>query len=90
LSVSGEFQRIVGDAVACLERSPGGSAARLANALEEAARCGRSDLCDGAERVIALLEGPEAAHCRRADLQGEAFGRVTEHLRAICRVILGR
>lgn len=86
MSVSGEFQRVVGDAVALLERSPAGSARRLASALEEAARRGHRDLCDGAERVIALLEGPEAGR----DLQGEEFGRATEHLRSICRAILGR
>ncbi len=90
MSVSGEFQRLVGETVALLQRSQAGSASSLAGALVEAARLGRSDLSTGASEVVQLLEGPTGAPRFGSDPQGEEFGRAVEHLRTLCRAILGR
>ncbi len=90
MSVSGEFQRVLGDTVQCLLRCQGDAATALAADLGEAGRVGRADLSSGAERVVSLLDGPQARPPFESELQREEFGEAAEHLRAICRAILGR
>lgn len=90
MSVSGEFQRVVSDTAALLRASQAGGAASLAGALVEAARLGRNDLSAGASNVVELLEGPTGTPSFGTDQQCQEFGRAVEHLRAICRAILGR
>lgn len=90
MSVPGEFQRVVANTATFLQRSQAGGASSLAGALVEAARLGRGDLSAGASEVVRLLEGPTGAPRFGSDHQDEEFGRVVEHLRSLCRAILGR
>jgi hypothetical protein len=83
MSVSGEFQRALRACVAALPPS-----ARLARALEEAARLGREDLSKAARRVLELLDGPQLS-ARAPERGHEELEAAAAHLRAICRVILG-
>ena len=87
MSVSGEFQRVLADCRGLLERADGADPA-LAGSLAEAGSLGRQDLQAGASRVLELLD--QAAPDLGSDLEREAFSETREHLRAICRVILGR
>lgn len=70
------------DTVDCLLRSRLPDAERLASALDAAAQRGRDDLSDGAAQAAALLDAVEVP-------EGEA-AEALQHLRALCRAILGR
>jgi hypothetical protein len=89
VSVHGEFERVVGECVGFLRscRAPG--AERLGAVLEAAAREAHGDLCRGAEATLAALDGAEPPAFGSA-LQREAYARLSDHLAAVCRVIVGR
>jgi hypothetical protein len=89
VSVAGEFQRVLRDCVELLRACDEPRLERWIEDLDAAAREGREDLCAGAERALNVLgEVPGsrlAPELRRAEVV-----RCSEHLLAICRVILGR
>ena len=88
MSVSSEFQRVLGDCHGLLQRAVG-PGDPLVRSLIRAGRLGASDLPGAAEQVLAALDaepGPSFA----SDLEREEFAQVREHLSSICRVILGR
>ena len=88
MSVSSEFQRVLGECHGLLDRAAG-PGSPLARSLTQASRLGREDLPGAAERVLAVLDtGSSPAF--GSDLEREEFARVREHLSEICRVILGR
>jgi hypothetical protein len=89
MSVTGEFRRVLTDCATLLRRSPG-AATQLEEALSRADRVALDDLEGAAELVLRTLESGMAARSFGSDLEREEFARVAEHLRAICRVILGR
>ncbi len=88
MSVSGEFQRVLGECRGLLDRAAG-PGDPLALSLSQAGRLGRLDLPGAAERVLEVLDG-RPAPCFGSELEREEFARVRDHLSAICRVILGR
>ena len=89
MSVRGEFERVVAECVGCLLSSRAAGAERLGEALEAAAGEARIDLCRGAERTLAVLADAEPPAFASV-LQREEYARLSDHLAAVCRVILGR
>ena len=92
MSVTGEFHRLVADCVRCLEAGPTdpADARRWGGALEAAAARSDDSLSEAADAALVLLEDPTA---QPAFEDGEAqrrFAEHTDHLAAICRVIVGR
>jgi hypothetical protein len=85
VSVSGEFRRILGDAVECLREQPAEGADELAARLEAAAR--GEDLSGAAERVLGLVGTGRLAG---VGARSERLDDAAERLTAICRIILGR
>lgn len=91
LSVTGEFQRVLGDCLALLETEapPGGDP--WAQALREAAARGSEDLSAGAESVLAARSRLAAQSPRfRSATESARFDSLVDHLARICQVILGR
>ena len=80
---------MVAECVAFLRATRASGAERWSVELEAAARDGRNDLCRGAERALAVL-AREAPPDFGSTLQREEHARLTDHLAAVCHVILGR
>jgi hypothetical protein len=87
VSVHGEFQRNLADCVALLREADEPDARSRAAALEQAAREARDDLSAAARRVLGLCG--EAAPQRLPERLREQHAERTQHLAAVCRVILG-
>jgi len=88
VSVSGEFQRVLGECVELLRACHEPELERWSDELDAAGRAGREDLCAGAERALGVLG--EARSAAPGSQPGAEFSRRSEHLGAICHVILGR
>ncbi|MEZ4215837.1 MAG: hypothetical protein R3E88_05115 [Myxococcota bacterium] len=92
MSVRGEFQRVLGDCLALLDAAPSSGTwrAALARAGERVAEgASPRSLVAAAEEVLALGDAaPPHAFATEAD--SRAFAERLEHLRAICRVVVGR
>lgn len=90
MSVLGEFRRISGEAVDCLNDSERHTAQRLAAELEGARTARGEDLSDAASRVLGLFERVQPARLTGDDGVCAHLEEVTERLVVLCRIILGR
>lgn len=89
MSVNSEYQRILSNLVAFLERTPVPGSDDWIRELEATARVGRDNVSTAADRTLAfLLEQPAPSFT--SPLEIEEFARLQEHLTSICSVVLGR
>lgn len=89
MSVHGEYQRILSELVAFLERTGAPGSEAWSDELEAAAAQGRENVSEGANRALVLLQG-NSVPSFATPLEMEEFARLQEHLVSICRVLLGR
>jgi hypothetical protein len=89
MSVNGEYQRILGNLVAFLERTPVPGSEDWIRELEATARAGRGNVSLAADRTLAFLQ-EKSAPSFASPLEIEEFARLQEHLASICSVVLGR
>ena len=89
MSVLGEFRRIAGEAIVCLNDAEQRDARHLALELECASEAPDEHLSDTADRVMRLVE-----HAQPTELTADAGVRdrledTRERLLTVCRMILG-
>lgn len=92
MSVRGEFQRVLGDCLASLERGSSAPPELWRDPLAKASERVATSLAEAAECVLALgpFDDDAAALGFAAEAHAREFGERLEHLRAICRAIVGR
>ncbi len=88
MSVRGEFQRVLSDCLGLLHETDAETAEDWITALKQAERGANDDLSGAARHVLDWIDA-SSLPVGESDLSEEALARVTEHLAAICRVILG-
>ena len=91
MSVRGEFQRVLAECLALLETSSASDREEVVTWLARASERANDDLGEAAQMVLHADAG-ESAKAPRFEHVGElqAFEKSREHLRAICRAIVGR
>lgn len=89
MSVHSEFQRILQDLVAFLERTGATHSERWIRELRTASATGHENVAEGATLALALLHSEGPTPDFTSPLEIEDFARLQEHLSAICRVVLG-
>ena len=90
MSVHGEFQRLLDDCVAFLEKSSATDAASWRERLERASALRDDSLSAAATAALEVVgeRGPESPQFEALD-EGLEFDRLLEHFTAICRLVLG-
>ncbi len=89
MSVHGEFQRILSELVAFLERTGAHGGNEWTHELRTTAALGRENVSQAADRTLALFQGGSAPTFV-SPLEIEEFARHQEYLTSICQTILGR
>ena len=90
MSVHGEFQRLLDDCVAFLEKSNATDAARWRERLERASALRDDSLSAAATAALEVVgeRGPDSPQFEALD-EGLEFDRLLEHFSDICRLVLG-
>ncbi len=89
MSVHGEFQRILGELVAFLERTGAHGGDDWTHELQTTAALGRENVSEAADRILALFQRGSAPMFV-SPLEIEEFARHQDYLTSICQAILGR
>jgi hypothetical protein len=90
VSVSGEFRRVLGDCAGFLCACDAPGADGLGRALEDARGAAAQDLSRGARRALEALEAArETPPAFESEHERGEFRRLSDHLAAVCRAILG-
>lgn len=92
MSVVGEYQRILGDFRSALADAESEPAAELATRLADADVEVAGDVSEAARRTLDLLGdvAPGGMTGFPSEREQKLFDEALEHLRSVCRVILGR